>query len=71
MDKGRKAFYWNFLEDEVGPHEELPDQEGGPAALPAGGTVSWLENNRDHVDILLWVFCFFFFSKNNNRNKNR
>lgn len=42
MDKGRKAFYWDFLEDEVEPHGELPDQEGSQAVLPAGGTVCWL-----------------------------
>lgn len=27
MDKERKAFYWNFLENEVEPHRGLPAQE--------------------------------------------
>ena len=70
MDKGRKAFDWNFPEDEVEPLEGLPAQEGSQAALPHVGTVSWLERTLS-IQIFYSVFLFLFFPKNNSHHKNR
>lgn len=59
MDKGWKAFDWNFPEDELEPRGGLPGQEGSQAALPPVGTVSWLERTLSmQIFYSVLFFCF-------------
>ena len=58
MDKGLKAFDWNFPEDEVEPLGGLPAQEGSQAALPPVGMASWLERTPSMQYFTLSCFCF-------------